>query len=891
MSRLDPSARVRNHISEVVAQGPLEFEALVAALVDQGLALGPDPEERVDAVLEEMNGIDFVAVGSLDDPASVRDLVYDRFALLSGTTWTVPLGELDLASNTLSSLALGLAFIALVNGWGYLEGADHLALDYDRQRHETAAELGVNVDDSIAVVLPEGWLAGLGARAGGYLQLQFDGEAILARAADDAPQPTEELTRALQDAFASGNVGDNSRGTAEVLTQLLLIRDELRSTAFPALVDWCEAAGLTRRGPMIAPVGFDFEREELDDQIEDAIESYGMKGRDAKAFEQLALTWHSWRSNPQTSPNPQNPQTPPSADSLASAAAALDSIPVATAFVESFFDPDLADELVSFGEHLIDATSGRHRAGPAWLIAEVLGNMGHTERFEAWIDTALSFDVEHLLSLYDKASFEFDRSEFRKAKTLLNRLGMPADSHDMALIDSVLTASGPEVGRNDPCPCGSGRKYKRCHLGVDEIPLNARLTILYRKANRWLGERYRTQVHTAALIRAGNSGISPADLLDRDPLVPDVVLTEGGRFAQWLDERGALLPSDEALLAAQWALVERSVYQVTEVRLDQGLTLRDVRTGDVVDVQERRGTHGMKTGTYILARPLPVGDDTLQIFGGVTLVSDEMLQSYIDLLDDEPEVLSLLSLVARAEGPPELRNTDGENLVFSDTTWQVADPLAARRVLDDNLHPEPGAATEPAAEQATLRWSWLADPRASATADDSPDVVDDGRTVLGNVALAGDRLTIKTNSLGRAQQAIELIAQLLPDAVLVEELTSSLDDIQEDLAYERYIYGDEAPDDGTAGGGAPGAMIDPTQAPPEIQAALRQQMDRYEEQWVDEPIPALGGATPREALDDPTRRDDLFRLLDRMEEMDSRLPANQAGLGMRTSRLRELLGL
>ena len=23
--------------------------------------------------------------------------------------------------------------------------------------------------------------------------------------------------------------------------------------------------------------------------------------------------------------------------------------------------------------------------------------------------------------------------------------------------------SVPEVGRNDPCPCGSGKKYKKCH--------------------------------------------------------------------------------------------------------------------------------------------------------------------------------------------------------------------------------------------------------------------------------------------------------------------------------------------------------------------------------------------------------------------------------------------
>jgi preprotein translocase subunit SecA len=22
---------------------------------------------------------------------------------------------------------------------------------------------------------------------------------------------------------------------------------------------------------------------------------------------------------------------------------------------------------------------------------------------------------------------------------------------------------GPKVGRNDPCPCGSGKKYKHCH--------------------------------------------------------------------------------------------------------------------------------------------------------------------------------------------------------------------------------------------------------------------------------------------------------------------------------------------------------------------------------------------------------------------------------------------
>ena len=27
-----------------------------------------------------------------------------------------------------------------------------------------------------------------------------------------------------------------------------------------------------------------------------------------------------------------------------------------------------------------------------------------------------------------------------------------------------------KVGRNDPCPCGSGKKYKNCHLPLERKP-------------------------------------------------------------------------------------------------------------------------------------------------------------------------------------------------------------------------------------------------------------------------------------------------------------------------------------------------------------------------------------------------------------------------------------
>ena len=34
--------------------------------------------------------------------------------------------------------------------------------------------------------------------------------------------------------------------------------------------------------------------------------------------------------------------------------------------------------------------------------------------------------------------------------------------HDGKLVATPAVRSAPKVGRNDPCPCGSGKKYKKC---------------------------------------------------------------------------------------------------------------------------------------------------------------------------------------------------------------------------------------------------------------------------------------------------------------------------------------------------------------------------------------------------------------------------------------------
>jgi preprotein translocase subunit SecA len=39
----------------------------------------------------------------------------------------------------------------------------------------------------------------------------------------------------------------------------------------------------------------------------------------------------------------------------------------------------------------------------------------------------------------------------------------PALNSSLGPVGRQAAATVPEVGRNDPCPCGSGKKYKKCH--------------------------------------------------------------------------------------------------------------------------------------------------------------------------------------------------------------------------------------------------------------------------------------------------------------------------------------------------------------------------------------------------------------------------------------------
>jgi hypothetical protein len=68
-------------------------------------------------------------------------------------------------------------------------------------------------------------------------------------------------------------------------------------------------------------------------------------------------------------------------------------------------------------------------------------------------------------------------------------------------------------------------------------------------------------------------------------------------------------------------------------------------------------------------------------------------------------------------------------------------------------------------------------------------------------------------------------------------------------------------------------------------------MAEQEECWVDEPVPALGGLSPRQAVADRARRPALEALLDDFDWMDAPAGPGDIGRGMDSARLRKLLGL
>jgi hypothetical protein len=182
----------------------------------------------------------------------------------------------------------------------------------------------------------------------------------------------------------------------------------------------------------------------------------------------------------------------------------------------------------------------------------------------------------------------------------------------------------PKVGRNEPCPCGSGRKYKACHLdSPGEIGSVEAAKAFLHKLDAWLSQPNMHNAGDEVLREIGAPAPAGGDGADRgdgvDPMVADIVLFDRGGLRQFLDVRGALLPGAERALALTWLLSRRSLHEVQAVRPGTSLTLRNLRSdGGIVEVADRSISGQVQPLDLLCLRLLP--DDV----GGV-VASDGVL--------------------------------------------------------------------------------------------------------------------------------------------------------------------------------------------------------------------------------------------------------------------------
>jgi len=88
------------------------------------------------------------------------------------------------------------------------------------------------------------------------------------------------------------------------------------------------------------------------------------------------------------------------------------------------------------------------------------------EMFTAMLDR-IKFEVVSVISkveIQDQADVDsMEQRQRKEAELELNHASADSGAAQQANENTQVKREGPKVGRNEPCPCGSGKKYKHCH--------------------------------------------------------------------------------------------------------------------------------------------------------------------------------------------------------------------------------------------------------------------------------------------------------------------------------------------------------------------------------------------------------------------------------------------
>ncbi len=334
-----------------------------------------------------------------------------------------------------------------------------------------------------------------------------------------------------------------------------------------------------------------------------------------------------------------------------------------------------SEALLAFAERIVISSARLdHQCSAHLLAAHALFALHRPDDAVARIELTATATDPPAEALHDLGGVAFDAGDYRTAIRWWSHLEDRPSSMELAEI--MVRAEYPVVGRNDRCPCGSGRKYKQCHLGQRaEFDAGGQAAMVAGKVKRMLqdgGPGERDILATWVSIRMAKVWAGPdgrrvlsfgstdddtevgteegtdesfevhvrgrSVAADPDALPWELAAATGNWHEWYLDRRGALLPEGEERLLEGFCAQRRRRFEVTAdhgpiVGPDDPLVIRDSSSTELLTVSfvpAPREKRSWTAGEQLVVRPWPLADGTWCLGGDVIVAHP----AHIEMIDE-----------------------------------------------------------------------------------------------------------------------------------------------------------------------------------------------------------------------------------------------------------------
>jgi len=309
------------------------------------------------------------------------------------------------------------------------------------------------------------------------------------------------------------------------------------------------------------------------------------------------------------------------------------------------------------------------------------------------------------------------------------------------------------------------------------------------------------------------------------------------------------LPKPETILLQARIEACPTVYRVAGHDPKGGtIDLEDVLMGGTVTVHDQLMSENIENNLFLAARVFPAGRfHFIEMTGpplgaGMGLEAVEFLRRCgmeftAEGLRQDAHMFGWLwrwiDEWQAARKPTRLCNTDGEEFLWHTASFSVANQDETRKRLMQRKDIDYDE------EADELVWSKKAGHDSRVMGD---------TITLGRMEFVGDELVVTVNSAKRFALARQWLEKL-PGVAFRNVTTRRWNEAEKDRPMDERISPPE-----------------PVEMTPELNAAVQEMMDKHYTAWIDMPLPALGGKTPRQASQTETGRQQVMMLIRTMPD-------------------------